>query len=382
MLAQYEYPLPELMADVDEILAETNDVYEGSFFIRNAGGGRLSGLITPHSACLEFTPAVFGGPGRIHYRVSAAGGRVGDIIHTGAVISSNGGEKYIPVTLTVTAASIQTKEGITVTNMRSFLDYARQYPNQAAGLMAAPAFKAMLTRSHFEYINAYEYILSDTNRPRAMECLLRLSGLKKGAKISVLQKYTEVKLLPFQGEKYFGRIPIKMEGWGYIGEEITVRNNSAWLKPLSTVSQAIDESGMFNFCVDPALFKGRRASDALVFAGSPEDEAVITVIRQPYFRVRANKEYYSPGELGIIAVTNNTGTDLKLDIQPSQPFVQFEARGHFISGYAEIPFQIKLTGFQSMTIKRQPADVLIDIRARVREELAFRRLKIRIGDFL
>ena len=70
-----------------------------------------------------------------------------------------------------------------------------------------------------------------------------------------------------------------------------------------------------------------------------------------------------------------------LEIHASQPFVQFEAKGHYIGEYAEIPFQVKLSGFQSMTVKRQPAIVLIEIKARVRDETILRRLKARIGDF-
>ena len=379
MLAQFEYPLPELTVDIDEINAETNGVYEGSFFIRNTGGSRLAGQITSYNACAAFTPAVFEGAGRINYSVTAADYRVGDVIHTGAVITSNGGEKYIPVNLTVTAASIQTKEGVTIANMRSFLEYARLYPNQAANLLASPRFRELLARNRFEFIDAYEYILSDTNRMRAMECLLRLSGLKKSAKINVLQKYVEVRLKPFQREMYFGRIPIKMEGWGYIEDNVIVKNSSKWLKPLSTVSQAAEESGMFNFSVDPALLRGRFASDTLIFADCAE--AVVTAVRQPYFHARANKESYGPGENGVIYVSNNTGMDLMMEIQPSQPFVQFEAKGHYIGGAADIPFQIRLTGFQSMALKKQPATALIDIRARVRDELVFRQLKIRIGDF-
>jgi len=382
LLAQFEYPLPELAVEIEEITVETNNVFEGSFRVRNTGGGRLSGQITSYGACAVFTPAVFEGSARINYRITAADYRAGDVVRTGAVIMSNGGEKYIPVTLTVTAASIQTKEGMAITNMRAFLDYARLYPNQAANLLAAPQFKELLKRNHFEFIDAYEYIVSDTNRQRAAECLLRLSGLKKSAKINVLQKYTEVKLRPFQRETYFGRIPIKMEGWGYIDDNVAVKNFSNWLKPLSTISQAIEESGMFNFSIDPALLKGRFASDTFVFAGSPGAEAVVAVIRQPYIRARANKESYGPGENGIIYITNNTGMDLMLEIQPSQPFVQFEAKGHFIGGYAEIPFQTRLSGFQAMTLKRQPAVVFIDIRAKVRDEPVFRRLSVRIGDFI
>ena len=230
-------------------------------------------------------------------------------------------------------------------------------------------------------MDAYEHILSDTDRPRALECLLRLSGLKKSAKINVLQKYTEVKLQPFQRETYFGRIPIKMEGWGYVEDNVRIRNNSSWLKPLSTVSQAAGESGMFNFSIEPQLIKGRFASDSFIFADYPGAEAVVAVIRQPYFRAKANKEFYSPGEGGAVYVTNNTGMDLMLDIQTSQTFVQFEAKGHYIGGYAEIPFQTRLSGFQSLTIRKQPSEVFIDIRARVRDELVFQRLKVRIGDF-
>ena len=382
MLAQFEYPLPELSVDIDDIDVETHSVYEGSFFIRNTGGGRLSGQITSHNSCIKFTPETFEGLKRINYRITAADYHVGDVIRTGAVIMSNGGEKYIPVILTVTAASIQTDEGITITSIRSFLDYARQYPNRAAELLVAPQFKRLLERTRFEFIEAYEYILSDTDRPRALECLLRLSGLKKGAKINVIQKHSEVKLNPFQREVYFGRIPIQKEGWGYINDNVYVKNASPWLKPMSTVSQAIDESGMFNFSIDPSLLKGRYGSDSIILSDNSEAEAVITAVRRPYFIMRANKESYGPGSTGIIYVTNYTGLDLMLEIQSSQPYVQFDARGHYIGAYAEIPFHIRLSAFHTMIIKRQPAIVMLNIRARVRDELVFRQLKIRIGDFL
>jgi len=381
MLAQFEYPLPVLSADIDEISVETNGEHEGSFFIRNTGGGRLTGQITSYGGCAAFTPASFEGPRRINYRVSAADYRAGDVIRTGAVITSNGGEKYIPITLTVTAASIQTKDGATITNMRTFLDYARLYPDLAADMLATPQFRALLDRNHFEYMSAYEHIMSDTNRPRALECLLRLSGLKKGAKINVLQNQIEVKLQPFQRETYFGRIPIKMEGWGYVGDTVAVKNGSRWLKPLSTISQALEDSGMMNFSVEPALLKGRFASDTFVFADDPGAEAVVAVIRQPYLSARTNKESYNPGDTGVIYATNNTGADLMLEIQPSQPFVQFGAKGHYIAGYAEIPFQVRLSGFQSM-VKRQPAVVIIEIRAKVRNEFILKRLSVRIGDLL
>ena len=382
MLTQFEYPLPELSVDIDEIEAETNNVFEGSFFIRNTGGGRLSGIITSHNACAVFTPETFEGPKRIYYRISAANLDAGDVVRTGAVIMSNGGEKYLPVTLIVTAASIQTDEGITITSIRSFLDYARQYPNRAADLLVSPHFKLMLERTHFEFLDAYQYILSDTDRQRAMECLLRLSGLKKSAKINVLQKYIEVKINPFQHEVYFGRIPIQKEGWGYIEDKVYVKNGSSWLKPISTISQALDESGMFNFSIDPVLLKGRYNSDVLVLADNPEAEAVITAIIQPYIRVRPNKESFNPGTAGAIYITNNTGRDLLLEIEASLPYIVFQARLHKIGNYAEIPFQVRLSAFQAMTIKRQPAEVLIDIRGKVRDVLVIRQLKIRIGDFL
>jgi len=138
---------------------------------------------------------------------------------------------------------------------------------------------------------------------------------------------------------------------------------------------------MFNFSVDPLKLKGRFASDAFVFGGSPGAEAAVTVMRQPYFSARANRESYNPGEAGVIHVTNNTGMDLMLEVFPSQPYIQFEAKGHFISGYAEIPFQVRPSVFLARALRKQPAAELIDIRARVKDELVSRRLSVRIGDF-
>jgi len=381
MLAQFEYPLPELSVDISEIEVETHNVFEGSFHVRNKGGGQLFGQIVSHSPCAEFTPDSFEGHEQIHYRIFATGYDIGDIIRTGAVVISNGGELFIPITLTVTAASILTEEGITITNIRTFLDYARQYPNRAANLMSTPEFRELLERTNFEFIEAYKYILTDENKQRALECLLRLSGLKKGPKINVVQRYTDIRLKPFQREMHYGRIPIKMEGWGFIDDFVYIKNKSEWLSPLSTVSQALYESGMFNYSIDPSLIKGRYVSDSLILSGNPEAEAVITVIREPYLKVKLNKESYNPNSSGILYVKNYTDLDLMLEIQPSQPYVAFEAKKHYVGEYAEIPFQIKLSTFQSMAIKKQPAIASIDIQARVRDDLVFQQLKIRIGDF-
>ena len=381
MLTQFEYPLPELSVDISEIEVETHNVFEGSFHVRNKGGGQLSGQIISHSPCAEFTPDSFEGHAQIRYRVYATGNNIGDIVRTGAVIISNGGELFIPITLTVTAASILTEEGITIINIRTFLDYARQYPNRAANMMNSPEFKDLLVRTNFEFIEAYKYILTDENKQRALECLLRLSGLKKGAKVNVIQRYTDIRLKPFQREMYYGRIPIKMEGWGYVDDIVYIKNKSEWLNPLSTVSQALYESGMFNYSIDPSLIKGRYASDSLILASNPEAEAVITVIREPYLKVKLNKESYNPNSSGVVYVKNYTDLDLMLEIQPSQPYVAFEAKKHYVGEYAEIPFQIKLSTFQSMAIKKQPAIASINIQARVRDDLVFRQLKIRIGDF-
>jgi hypothetical protein len=379
ILAQFEYPLPSLSLDINEIDVETAGEYEGSFFIRNTGGGRLSGQITSYNENIVFTPETFDGPRRISYRITTDKHQIGDIIRTGAVILSNGGEKYLPITVQVNAASIITAEGIRVTNVRQFADYARQYMDSAAALLSRKEFRMLLSRTNFEFLDIYDHVISDPDKSRALDCFLRLSGLKKAARVFALQKEVIVKIAPFQREKDFGRIPIQVDGWGYIKDQVFIRNNSPWLKVLSNIKQAIEDSNMLTFCVDPTLISNHTSSDAIHVG--PDSEARVIVIRQPVIAASLNKETYAVDEDGLVLVNNYSGIDLLLDIEATESCVHFDARGHYVSEIAKIPFYIRPTTFQAMSYKRQPEECFINIRAVVKDELLFRRLKLTIGDY-
>ncbi|MDR1913012.1 MAG: DUF5717 family protein [Clostridiales bacterium] len=380
VLAQFEYPLPVLAIDIDAIEIETPDIFEGSFNIRNTGGGRIIGQIISHSPAVTFHPSEFENKTKILYRMDVNRFRTGDVVKTGAVILSNGGERYLPIVIRVNTASILTPEGINIADVDMFAEYARQYPKNAEKLLYSSEFKNLLTRTHFEFINIYEKTLSDEDRSRALECFLRLSGLKKAAVVSVLQKQLEINILPFQREKYFGRVPIKLDGWGYVNDTVEVKGGSPWLAPLTGVRRALENSNMLTFSVDPTKITERYSSDALRLCGNPRSEVGISVVRRPFISIALNKEMYGTEDSGYLSVNNYTGMNLLLDVQPSETFIVFDAKGHYIAEQAHIAFYVRPTAFQTLSLKKQPKSVTIDVRCMVQDKLIVKRLALSVGE--
>jgi hypothetical protein len=376
---EFEYPRPLLVTDVDEIDVETDGELDGAFKIRNTGGSAISGQIVVRGTVVSFAPTAFEGATTVTWHIDARKYQAGDVIHSGAVILSNGGEKYLPVTVRVSLSSILTPEGKRIGSARGFASYAKDYPEQASRLFYTEDFRAMLIRSRFEYMDLYERSLTDPEPERAVERFLRLCGLKRPAKIIPLQTQTEIYISPFGREKYFGRIPVKQEGWGYVSDTVSVMNGSPWLTPLSGVRHALENAGMLAFSVDPSLISGRYSADAFLLSDQPDAITHITVIRRPFFFARPDRESYGLNEMGIILIDNYTGQDLLLEIDTSEPYVTFEAKGHYIGEHARIPFAIKPGAFQALTLKKAFAKVYILIKTRVRDEYVGKRLEITVG---
>ncbi|MDR1001516.1 MAG: DUF5717 family protein [Clostridiales bacterium] len=378
---EFEYPRPVLVTDVDEIDIETDGEHDGAFKIKNTGGSAISGQIIARGTAVSFAPTTFEGAATVTYHVDARKYQAGDIIRTGAVILSNGGEKYLPITIRVSLSSILTPEGKRVGDVRGFADYAKNYPTQAAKLLYTEDFRAILIRSRFEYMDLYERSLTDPNPERAAERFLRLCGLKRPAKIVPLQTQTEIYVSPFDRKKYIGSIPIKQEGWGYVSDTVAVQNKSPWLTALSGVRHALENAGMLAFSVDPALISNRYSADAFLLSDQPGALTHVTVVRRPFFIARTDRESYGISEMGSLLVNNYTGQDLLLEIDTSEPFVSFEARGHYIGEQAHIPFMIKPTAFQALSLRKAFATVYILVKTRVRDEYMGKRLEIVVGGY-
>ncbi|MDR3238911.1 MAG: DUF5717 family protein [Clostridiales bacterium] len=392
---QFEYPLPVLTVSTEKIQLEASQATEGGFVVKNTGGGLLSGQVFVIRPCLEFSPQRFeANEVKVVYRAAPDLELAEDEFVSEAVILSNGGEKRLPVSITFRSKSLLAKDKTVIDNLQDFAAYAQRLSPLTAGnsggvspaaeLMRTTAFRAMLSRCHFMFMEAYENLLKDQDRNRALESFLILSGFKKPLKLTVMKRDFIFKVKSAQRDLMYAQIPVRKEGWGYLEDSVCLKGGAPWLKILTSLSQALKgaEQGAIAFSIDPALLPARCNTAKILVTDDPENHAAVTVVREPAIKVRASKEVYGVEEEGKLCLENQSGEDLLVEIQSSEKFVRFEAKKYIIAEYAEIPFTIKMAAMQSLSLrnlrKQPPLPAIIEARAKGMT----RRVKIYVGAWL
>lgn len=387
IMEQFEYPLPVLDIDTEKIVIETTGSCEGSFKIKNAGGGLLSGSIMSNSRAITFYPdSINKNDINVTYQVNPDVYKVGDVIHTGVVIMSNGGEKIIPIIIKITPPAIITKEDVKISTLKDFMAYSRRFPLPARQLFMSKDFMMWLISIEYEFMEAFEQLTKDPVKERAVDNFLILSGLKKKTKIMLLEDKIEVSLKPLQKGIYYGAIPIKKSGYGYVEEEVYTKNGAPWLK-LSTdkvISADFggEETAEIRFSIDTVLIKTKYAAET-VCVGGDGCRACITVKRLPFLQVKLSKESFAQEDKGWIKITNHAGCDLMLDILLQDTFIKLEGKKYFVGEYAEIPFEVKLSAFQAaqMSIRKQPyLNTIISIRGNLDGTPIRKNVSLSVGE--
>ena len=355
----YENPLPHLSVSVQSLVIETKDSHSGSFTIKNAGGGELSGRLLSRLAGLSFIPDSWSGNSqKIDYVWDAGRGAVksGESASGHFFVTSNGGEAMIPVTAKHIRMSITTPSGKVIANVTDFYEYSRTSGDGARRMFTDSEFYMLLLATGYPYLEVYENLHKDANRERAMDNFFVLSGLKKKTEVYVKQKKLEFS--SNKDETLTGRFQIHKTDAGYVQTDIRTAGGAPWLT-LSTgrlVSQDFDDSltAVAGFSIDAAKIPANFAREEII-VGTEENAADSNVVEVIFRRknsvlARLSRDSYKFDDTGLLIVTNNTGNNITVEPFCTESYIRFGAKRFVVDEYAEIPFEIKLSTFMNAQI--------------------------------
>ncbi len=388
ILKQFEYPLPVIQVDTDNISIETSECFEGGFCVSNIGGGELFGTITSNSHGLEFSPTEFRGNNiKITYRFNLDIYKKGDTIHTSALITSNGGEAIIPVLIKIIPPAVIAKDGSRLGTLKDFLLYVKKSPVESRKLFSQKEFLMWLLSMNYEHMDMYEHFARDPNKERAIDNFLVLNGLKNKAEISVIENRLSTRIRPAETDAVTGVIPLRLKGWGYLDERIEIINSkdTPWIKLMtdSITAADFDEAGFFeaSYIIYPNLLRQKFASATLRLVNT-NTNIFVNVCKENPLDLSLSRQSFGFEDMGRIIVINNTFKDMMLEVLAEDTFIKFEGKRYLVSGYAEIPFSVRLTGLAAaqFALKKQPVlETFITVKAYVDEKPFKKVLKVFIG---
>ena len=411
MTDRFEYPLPSLSVSVDALHMETNGHFTGSFTVKNTGGGALSGKVLSRCPGLTFSPAAWDGNSQtISYTFNAADAALttGQSLTSHAFISSNGGEIKLPVTVKFTKMVIDTDEGVSITNLQEFYDYALAYPAQGRRLFVDSNFYMLLLATGYKYMEVYEFLHKDANRERALDNFFILSGFKGKTTLSVVAEAGNPfasrprhgfpgagKSLKFVQNPNGGAMPmldgfitVRKSDSGYVEAPITVHGDAPWLNFYASKLMQKDFKGTLttrvNFSIDPIKISGAYARALVTIGTNPANTVEIVYSRAAPLVVHLNQGTYAYEDKGMLQITNNTGKDIKVEIFCPDNYLRFSARSYLVGAYGEVPFDVKLPALASAgrLLKKVPyMKTTIEVRALVDTQPVRKILPVVIGQW-
>ncbi|MCL2455930.1 MAG: DUF5717 family protein [Defluviitaleaceae bacterium] len=284
----YEFPLPKLSVDIESLEIETKSLHNGNFSVKNVGGGVLKGKIISRCAGLFFEPDEFEGATKINFSFNAAtaGLGIGEAIRSKFFVTSNGGEKEIPVSAKLIKMSLTAPDGQIIANIRDFFEYSKKNPSQARRLFIDSEFYMLLLATGYEFMEVYESLHKDANRERATDNFFVLSGLKKQTEMEIFfpsnetsesenrdetaefsdfsnqpppknetanEKILEFVQMPGDSRKIYGEFKIKKSDGGYVDAPLIF--DAPWLKlssgKLSSADFDEENIATVDFTIDP-----------------------------------------------------------------------------------------------------------------------------------
>ena len=349
-----ESPMPVLSVSTESITVETKDKHSGKFTVKNTGGGLLCGRVVSRLPGLSFDVDDFRGNNHeinFSWEATQAGLKTGQSIEGTIIVSSNGGEKIIPISLKYTRMSIITTGGTIIANIADFYEYSLINSDGARRMFTDSEFYMLLLATGYPYLEVYENLHKDANRERAMDNFFILSGLKEETK--VFAKQHRLEFSSTDDEPLRGRIEICKTDIGYASAEIIKAHGSEWLNLSTGRLATFDFNEQFvatvNFNIDPSKIASSFAREEVIIGGVPKADksnVVEILYRRPTpIKTKLNRETFRFEDTGQLIVYNNTGKTITVEPFCQENFIRFGAKRFVVAEYEEIPFDIKLTAF-------------------------------------
>ena len=385
-MSAYDHPLPAPELDIPSLSIDANNP-QGSFTIKNTGGGQLTGYIISRQRGLVFTPSHFeGNVQSIAYNLS------GDIfkntnrkIETLAYICTNGGEIMLSISINPSPMTIPTEEGFQIANIGDFYSYAQAHPQTVRRLFTSGEFYMLLLSTGYPYMEVYENLHKDVNRERAMDNFFILSGLKGKTNLALETQSLNIIVKPSAAAHAF--FYVKKSDNGYADAPITVMDGAPWLKLSNTrlaPSDFEDNRAKVGLNIDPALMGRSFVRERILIGSEAASILTLTVTKAAPLNLRLNREGYRYEDRGSIEIENNTGANIKVEVYCRDRYIRFYANTHMASAVHSIPFEIRPSAFVSTRrlFSRLPyISTYIDLRARCPGQEFKRRLYLTIGEW-
>ena len=379
-----EYPLPKLTISGDrlindKLIIETTPAgTSGALVLKNTGGQTLEGSLVSSNPTLVLDSEHFrGNLHRLNYNVSVDKHSMGDIIHTSLLVSTNGGERVVPVIIKVIPRSLEL-DGAQLGNLKDFAAYARKHPQAAVAAFASDEFANWLKEYNTEHIDIYESMRTAPNTRLALESFLVLHKLKNPVVLSVAAVGKESFAAPNHEHEIIenaqapvhGVITLQRQLWGSFEAQACVKYASAWLSLEKNVVTEEDFAGgntaSLAYFIDPTKINSGRVSDKIIVGDIAID---VKVKASPAFSCHVRNAYLKTGSRGVLIVRNLSGTSARLELSASDSFIRLDSKDTALAlppGDSEIGFTAKLSPIQSaqMLIKKQPT-VSGELRVRI-----------------
>ena len=389
MTGQFEHPIPVLGINIDDINIETKDKHEGTLEIKNLGGGILCGKILARCPGLKFTPTEWEGNRQTisyTFNAAAAGLVTGQSVEGHVFISSSGGEAKLTVAAKLAKMSIATSEGSTIANLQDFYEYALGHPVNARRMFVDSEFYMLLLALGYEYMEVYESLHKDSNRERAMDNFFILSKLKGKTTLTILNKSLEFVQKAGDSDMLYGNIAVQKSDLGYIEAAISTQNNSPWLNFYASrlIQSDFNEdlTASISFSIDPFKVTSTYARE-IVNIGT-ESTVEIVYRRTAPVVLRLNRTVFKYEDKGVIEVTNNTNSDMRIDVSCPDSFVRFSAKSYLVGPYGEIPFEVKPSAFLSAQLffrKLPYIHTVIEVKATSHGRVLKKQIVLTVGEW-
>ncbi|MCL2169448.1 MAG: DUF5717 family protein [Defluviitaleaceae bacterium] len=348
-----QHPPPKLVLSEAMVSLRGSGLMYGSFEVRNGAGGELSGFIAPMADFISFSPISFeGNRVTVEYTVDLTG-LTGDI-QTGAIITTNGGERVLDFYITANRPDVIERDGVVMSDMADFADFARAHPVPARTLFGRHDFMVWLLNISYSNMDMYENFMNDPNKERAVDNFLIFNDCKSKARVMPAHgSYSH--LVGLWDDVVTGSIILRKSTWGYAAASLEVTKGADWLKLSKDKIASSDFDGQnmagVHYMVMANQLKGREIGEVTL---NGEHKISIHASPAPAFEARLSKGSLFFEDTGKLIVTNNTGRDIFIDID-CEPFVRFDAKRYLVSQTAEIDFTVKYSNFKtsSLSFKRQ-----------------------------
>ncbi len=379
---EFEYPMPVLALDAEKLVIETAGGYDGEFTITNHGGGTLTGNIIEKSGMLRLSAESFSGnETRVKFSVPEINHKINEVLNTEIIVSTNGGEKIIPVIIRGLPNFLTTRDGLKISELKEFASYAKKNPSAARALFYSQEFMFWLFNGGYEQMELYDRLVKDSNKERALDNFLVINKLKNKSYLEFSDGHLEFSLPPVKSAAR-REIIVKKIGWGYASENLSLLEPKPWINfyPDRLSTESFDENGTARVMLE--LNASRLSGlydEAVLCAGQASIK--LGVKRLPFLSATLSKESYSTDDVGKLCVVNNSGADVLVEIETGDGFIKFEGKKYLVGKEADIPFVVRLTAIQLAQLalsKRPLIESFISVKANLASKIVKKNISLRV----